>query len=294
MVSKGVPELRLAAGHADALLRERGVDRFPVDPMAIAEANGIVVKAMDDPGCSGMLMHRGGAFGIMYSTAVDSPGFQRFSVAHELGHYFLPGHHEAVLREGEHRSSAGFVATDPYEREADQFAAELLLPERLARPFLRRLEDGLPSVQGLSREAIASLPASGIAYARYARSAVAVIMSSGGRVDFCTFSDPLKDARVGWLKKGDPIPRTSASAEMDRSPARILAADVDGRDGRLSEWFNTPRDLAIVEEVVGLGRYGKLLTVLHCPALSAAADGLEVEDEEEDELIERWTPRFHR
>ncbi|MGB8741579.1 MAG: hypothetical protein WCD52_15455, partial [Xanthobacteraceae bacterium] len=31
----------------------------------------------------------GNAFGILYATHVPSEGFQRFSVGHELGHYFL-------------------------------------------------------------------------------------------------------------------------------------------------------------------------------------------------------------
>lgn len=43
------------------------------------------------------------------------------------------------------------------------------------------------------------------------------------------------------------------------------------------------------EAVLGLGRYGKTLTVLHSIKLPDAED-----EEDEAALIESWTPRFKR
>jgi hypothetical protein len=51
------------------------------------------------------------------------------------------------------------------------------------------------------------------------------------------------------------------------------------------------RDLREVEEVVGLGNYGRTLTVLTCPGIEEQRYGYEDRDEEE-RLIESWTPRF--
>lgn len=46
----------------------------------------------------------------------------------------------------------------------------------------------------------------------------------------------------------------------------------------------------VVEEVVGLGQYGRTLTILTCPSLSEEPGE---EDEQEDEdLLDRWTPKF--
>jgi len=47
---------------------------------------------------------------------------QRFSIAHELGHYCLEGHPDALLSNGRHYSRAGFVSSDPFEQEADHFS----------------------------------------------------------------------------------------------------------------------------------------------------------------------------
>jgi hypothetical protein len=48
----------------------------------------------------------------------------RFTIAHELAHFYLP-EHRARLREGKwHNSVTDFASRDPREAEADEFAAE--------------------------------------------------------------------------------------------------------------------------------------------------------------------------
>src|SRR5262249_43098151 len=106
-------KLKMARQSAEKILRDEGIDELAVDPFAIAASRGIVVQAKPDTadGVSGMLLRRGNSFGILYATYIPSEGFQRFSVAHELGHYFLEGHPDAVLGpDGIHASSAGFTS----------------------------------------------------------------------------------------------------------------------------------------------------------------------------------------
>src|SRR5262249_5332067 len=108
--------LTMAKQKAEALVREFGFDTLPVDPFAVAGRRNILVQPKADAGegVSGMLLRHGNNFGILYSTQIPSEGFQRFSVAHELGHYFLEGHLDHVLRDGAHASRAGFLSDDPY------------------------------------------------------------------------------------------------------------------------------------------------------------------------------------
>ena len=90
--------LEMAKRKGEALIKELGIDSLAVDPFIIAKRHDIVVKAKPDVarGVSGMLLRHGDTFGILYATHVSSQGFQRFSVAHELGHYFLDGHIDHV------------------------------------------------------------------------------------------------------------------------------------------------------------------------------------------------------
>jgi len=74
---------------------------------------------------------------------------QRFSLAHEIGHFVLRHQFEA----GEHvhvdsgrlisaRSASASAGLDPKEVEANQFAAELLMPVKLIRMHASRFGEG--------------------------------------------------------------------------------------------------------------------------------------------------------
>ncbi len=72
-----------------------------------------------------------GLFGAIVTTAVDLP-VQRFTLAHELGHYVLG--HGTSLDDNQTISFAGRLSPRSHpieERAADTFASELLAPRRL-------------------------------------------------------------------------------------------------------------------------------------------------------------------
>lgn len=102
---------------------------LPIDPFAIAKACEIDVLAREaGSGVSGFLLRVGDRVAIAYSTDIENDGFRRFSVSHELGHYFIDGHVDHLLAAtGLHESRAGHVSRDRHEVEADRFAASLLM-----------------------------------------------------------------------------------------------------------------------------------------------------------------------
>jgi Zn-dependent peptidase ImmA (M78 family) len=105
---------------------------------ALAVALGIVVKYQPyDADLSGVLVKEANrtVIGVNSSHAITR---QRFTIAHELGHYALRHEGElfvdktlrdqAVVIRRDGRSSLG---QDLYEIQANQFAAELLMPRAL-------------------------------------------------------------------------------------------------------------------------------------------------------------------
>lgn len=290
-----VPRVQIAHITAAQVLDEHQVDRLPVCPTAIAEACGIQVqeKPPENDGFSGMLARVGETFGILYATHVPSRGFQRFSVAHELGHYFLPGHIDSVLAGGFHQSRAEFSTSDPYEVEADLFASALLMPPNLFKRELVRVDDGLTAVKLLAEKCETSLTATAITFARHTRAAVGVVQSTDGVVDFCSFSEAMKDAGVRWLRKGDLVPTDSLTAHFSGDRSRVDAADEDAVEAPLTRWFENARPLRAREEVIGLGRYGRVLSIITCPRIGLESEGYDDDDEEEADLMERWAVR-HR
>ncbi|MGJ5090891.1 hypothetical protein ACQR18_02360 [Bradyrhizobium oligotrophicum] len=59
----------------------------------------------------------------------------------------------------------------------------------------------------------------------------------------------------------------------------VRTRERDGGDGRLNDWMGEERIYRVHEDVVGLGQYGRTLTVLTCDGLSAEKE-TEYDDEE--------------
>lgn len=288
--------LMIARRTAEAFLKEEGITTLPVDPFAIARSRDIEVQGKPESqgGVSGMLLRHGNNFGIIYATHIQNEGFQRFSVSHELGHYFLEGHIDQILQNDVHVSHAGFVTADPHELEADHFAAGLLMPEEPFRKAMDELDQGLDAIETLAAQCITSLTATAIRYAELTRKAAAVIVSTGDAIDYCFMSDAMKSLpKLTWLRKGTRLPTGSATARLAATPEQVRAGarvtdEIDVRD-----WLGGTISQAVSEESVGLGAYGKVLTVLTSSNIGQEDDDID-EDDDEEALTESWTPRFRR
>ena len=277
---------------AERFLQELEINELPIDPFKIARRLDIQLRPLPprSGGASGMLLHVAGEFGICYPTHVDNDGFKNFSVGHELGHYRLPGHLESVLDErGQHVSHAGFQSTNHHEKEADHFSASLLMPSGLFTAAMRHAGDGLNAIETLARDCLTSLEATAIRYVQTNRDPVAVIRSQGQTIDYAFMSGPLKEfSDLDWIRKGTALPAHSVTSAFNSDNGSVDHAERAGGTSRLQDWFNGPHRQEVVEEVVGLGSYGKTLTVL---------TGMEPPDEtedDEDDLEESWAIRFRR
>lgn len=288
--------LKLAKQRGEALVVEENITDLPVDPFAIAERHDIVVQAKPDTesGVSGMLLRHGNSFGILYASDIPNEGFQRFSVAHELGHYFLEGHMDHVLpNDGVHASHAGFASGDPYEQEADSFAVGLLMPAKPFKKLMGRLRLGLEDIEAARDACKTSLTATAIRYAELTDDAVAVILSTGRTIDYCILSEAMKSLPdLTWLKRGSPVPARTATARFNADESRVLRAERDEDEIDVLDWLGGKRSAMVTEEVVGLGRYGKTLTVLSSRKIGHEAYADDGDDE--DDLVERWTARFKK
>jgi hypothetical protein len=276
---------------ARKVVQEYGITTLPVDPIALAKKLDIEVMAKEarSAGVSGMLLRVGNAFGIAYATHIDNVGFQRFSVGHELGHYFIPGHVDAVLGDNDvHESQAGFRSNDRYEIEADHFSANLLMPQSLFTKAIDRAGEGLKAIGSLADLCVTSLTATAIRFAQCTSSASAVVVSSGDRIDYCFMSDPLREVGgLEWIRKGQGLPAGTATSRFNQDADRVLRAERTEDTCDLQDWFGGDLSVETTEEVVGLGNYGKTLTVLTPINLP---DPEEIAEEEE--LMESWEPKF--
>lgn len=282
----------MATQRGEKIAEEFGFTQFPIDPKEIARRKDITVlaKPADVKGVSGAIIFAGDAVTIIYSNEYENTGFENFSIAHELGHYFLPGHPEEIdAQGGAHMSRADFTQNTSIELEADHFASGLLMPKTLARRFLFRNQIGLEGILKLADEAGCSCTSAAIRAAEVGAYPIAVIVSQGDHIAYSFTSNAFKDlGKLAFLKKGTPIPE-SATLRFNRDPSNVRHARRITAETTLGDWFDCPKTIALDEEVIGLGKYGYTLTVLTSETLPEDTG----EDEDEDaDLQERWTPRF--
>lgn len=131
----------LASGVAglapERLLEEAGrlgVKTTPLDVAALASALGINLKSypMSDD-VSGHLCLSNGKWEISINS-LHHPKRQRFTLAHELGHYIL---HRWRCQNFEDKKLFRNTDSNPMEAEANEYAANLMMPENEFRTFVQ-------------------------------------------------------------------------------------------------------------------------------------------------------------
>ena len=144
--------MRVRRQHIRNLVKEillsNNIESAPVDIQKIAEnlKIQIVEQNAEDEVAGFLLKDFDSKNALIGVNTHHHPNRQRFTIAHELGHYFL---HDYV---GVHfdskttglrmylRNEKSTTGTDLEEREANLFAAELLMPENLLRDDLADIE----------------------------------------------------------------------------------------------------------------------------------------------------------
>ena len=143
---------------AEQVLRDNSIVRPPILPRELAQSYGLEVKVV------GFDREHASVAGfidfderVIYANAEDHFNRQTFTVAHELGHYLL---HRTLFEEHPEdykvllRMPLG-AETDPVEKEANAFAANLLVPRKFLDFYGRYAEvDELADLFAVSKEVI--------------------------------------------------------------------------------------------------------------------------------------------
>jgi len=200
----------------------------------------------------GHLLRRGQNAIVVVNDAHAGTSKERFIEAHELGHFLR---HDGVdqFELCTNADLNNWYSSAGYEQEANVFAAELLMPEFL---FARRCDRNKPSlsdVRELATEFRTSLTATGIRFVECCPEPVALVHSTGGKIDwsirtpdFC-FS-PTRGARLpNTTYAGDIF----AGKRVDDRPQLIDGAGWPGG-----------REIDIQEHSIRLGARDSVLTLL--------------------------------
>lgn len=125
---------------AEQLLARLGVKEIPIPIEDVARSLHMRISRAPSRDFSGLLIRKDGR-ALIGVNSKEAPVRQRFTIAHEIGHFILHPKKDAFVDFRRERSEG--EARPPRERHADMFAAALLMPRKhLLKDFRRLAKDG--------------------------------------------------------------------------------------------------------------------------------------------------------
>jgi hypothetical protein len=235
-VSKLTPALSHRGQEIARLFRQsRGLlDTRACDLEAIVDEEELTVanSRSGDPGYAAVLVRLAEGGGGIMLAANQSPGRRRFSLAHELGHYFIPSHAKqgATLKCADADLRARSTDTKTLEWEANDFASELLMAQRLFENDSRHLPVSFETVEHLARDGMYNVSRTAAAWRLVQVSAeqCALVMTTDGSITWVARSRSF----AHWIpERGQAIAKGCVAAAVYRGESPATAAEsVDPSD----------------------------------------------------------------
>ncbi len=194
---------------------------------------------------------------IVYNATIPELGKQRFTIAHELGHWEMHPNLDQIVA-----CTAGDIQAyrgSSFEIEANAFAAELLMPSFLLSNELQFRSPTVETALRLADRFQTSFTASALRMIQFSQLPVFVAFSANGRLKWYQGSACSKDyffKQLGSELDGDSLARYCTTELDELSQPEYVES---------SAWF--PDDyhkhrFKVLEESVELGDYGVTVSII--------------------------------
>lgn len=239
--------------------------QLPIDPLAILRVERITNSFNDYGGAfDGLLEWRPRRFHVYCDLSRvekhDSPR-ARFTLAHELGHYFIDEHRNALMsgQAPRHASFCDFQSPHLVEVEADCFASSLLMPRSRFQASAKKTGKDLDGVVLLANQYGTSITATALRLVQLDLSPCVVVKWEGGSYSWKRLST---SAFAQGFRKTveDPVrlPRDCPTAKVLAGAEGVVTAATTA-----STWFpfvqeSSDRNPIFTEQSISLGRFGAL------------------------------------
>lgn len=249
----------LAKANAKKLLTELFIkEPSKIDLYAIAGYENLFIEEKNLAASEGEIVFNGGMGIIAVDNKIQEGGQKNFTIAHELGHYFNSG-----------RKNGSFFCSGLYirgikqgsmaETDANEFAAELLMPESWFVKFVRGKKLEAKLLGEIANYFEVSLSAAALRYAEIGSHPVAVIMSKDGVVKWSRINKyfPFK-----FIRPGSEVNNLSYAFEFYKGERIPIEADTILADAWFAEDFNYKKDYTLCEQNIPMYSYNAVLTLV--------------------------------
>jgi len=229
------------------------------DVLEVARVLKLKVKEEQLRGCDGVLVRPLGLNRGIIAVRRDmrSPGRKRFTIAHEIGHFVLHGYddHGSICKEKDIEGWA--KAGSDKEKQADDFAAELLIPTAAVAPHLTSTTPSLGVVEKIADDCGASLSASAWRYCDLTSEQCAIIWSENQEIVWSKSSPEFPF----FLKKGRRVAPESFAYNCFKGESVPSYPELVTAEAWIDSLNLIPQS-RIYEQSRALPSYGSVLTLI--------------------------------
>ncbi len=186
----------------------------------------------------------------------------RFSIAHELGHFYIPSHLDDIYQcSATDLNTFDFINKKDYkaaEKEANEFAAELLMPSSYVEKAIKHHDVSLQVIKKIAEDCDTSLTSTALQVTNLCSDRIAVVFSQAGS--------------VRWFKKTDAF---NLFLDCERLSRESIASQLYQPNSLVSEkggevpieaWSNDDcRYEYLLEESLFMPYLNSTLTILTIP-----------------------------
>jgi len=269
-----------AAQLASLLLEHLGISGKP-DLQVLCKRLGLRIREVPLTGAHGALVRSKNAQKGIISVKSTLPERtqKRFTIAHEIGHFIIP-YHKNLGSVCEANAVGRFTKTMARpELEANEFAAELLLPAMIVRGPLQLNSPSLDTIGRVASDFDAGITATTWRFLDLTDEPCTMVWS--------------QDGNAIWYRNSDALPIPLPLEELP-APKSIAGRIFAGRrafgcglvDAHL--WFRSSdaeKIRSLVEESLHIPSYGAVLTLLWAKTVTQR-----LIDDEQEELLPELTP----
>lgn len=235
--------------------------KFPkeVDLEIIANSECILIETIELTEGDGLIIFNQDGGIIKVNSKIIDRGWIRFTIAHELGHYFHAKYNNSLSSQYEIKTVRNKMDDREGELFANEFAANLLMPENFYLDFMKYREPAIKNFNKVSEEFCVSLPAAAVRYTKLGSEPIAVIFSEDGKVKWKFESEefPFK-----YIRYNSKVPHISAAHSLLNSSKEFETNEI-----KCSAWYYADSkakksNVILKEESMRIDGKSAILTIL--------------------------------
>jgi Zn-dependent peptidase ImmA (M78 family) len=262
-----------AADFAEQIVKDLGIVAPPIDAFRVLRSEKRRIIAYGDDfgdAFDGRLEYQRPRFLLFYNTKYDAwPHIGEhhpkviFTVAHELAHFFLKAHFNYLKHGGRsHGSLTEFVSDNNSEREADAFAAGLLMPAFLADAVINNEPPTLEAVKKGRDVFNVSLTSMLVRWVQMSHFPCAMCSVRDGVIEWGFTSEAFKRAGAYKVNRGENVTSRPACRFLNADPA-VSRFREEESTGRVEAWLVWDKGrLDVTEHYVAIPSVKQVLVLI--------------------------------